>query len=454
MIRIANAAGFWGDSVAAPLRTVRATTLDFLTLEYLAELTMSILARQREKDPNTGYATDFLRVLSGLTGELAQQPQLHIVTNAGGMNPTACTVAAARVLCDAGLEATLLATVDGDDLLPQLAHILANAPLAHLDTGEPLGELRQRVVAANAYLGAVPIAEALTQQARIVITGRVADASLTVGPAVARFGWQWDEYDRLAGASVAGHLIECGAQSTGGFYTHWQEIDLADVGYPVAELQPDGHLTLTKPEGTSGVVNRETVCEQLVYEIGDPACYRTPDVDVDFRHVEVEETASNRVQVSGARGVKPSDHYKVSLAYRDGYLASSQMLVYGRDCLAKADACAAIVFRQLAAEGIEIADALVEKLGAGEAVPGVDQPPEGLREVMLRITVRHESRAAVERFAEMLVPLATSGPAGLAGYAALRPVVRPVFSYWPTLVPKDLLEPRVQVKPAKDWTQV
>jgi len=375
------------------------------------------------------------------------------VTNAGGMNPAACAAAAARILCQAGLEATPVAVVDGDDLLPHLDRILAATPLAHLDTCQPLGELRQRVVAANAYLGAVPIAEALTQQARVVITGRVADASLTLGPAVARFGWKWDDYDHLAAATVAGHLIECGAQSTGGFYTHWQEIDLAEVGYPVAELQADGLITLTKPEGTSGVVNRETVCEQLVYEIGDPACYRTPDVDVDFRYVEVEEVAPNRVQVRGARGSQPSDQYKVSLAYRDGYLASSQMLVYGRDCLAKADACAEIVFRQLAAEGITFADALVEKLGAGSAVPGVDQPPEGLREVMLRITVRHESKAAVERFAEMLVPLATSGPAGLAGYAALRPVVRPVFSYWPTLVPKDLLQPRVQVKAAKDWVQ-
>jgi hypothetical protein len=451
MIRIANAAGFWGDSVAAPLRTVRASALDFLTLEYLAELTMSILARQREKDPTAGYATDFLRVLASLAEELAGQPQLHIVTNAGGMNPAGCAGAAARILCQAGLEATPLAVVDGDDLLPHLDRILAATPLPHLDTGELLGALRQRVVAANAYLGAVPIAEGLAQQARIVITGRVADASLTVGPAVARFGWKWDDYDRLAAASVAGHLIECGAQSTGGFYTHWQEIDLADVGYPVAELQADGHITLTKPDGTAGVVNRETVCEQLVYEIGDPACYRTPDVDVDFRQVEVEETTPNRVQVRGARGVQPSEYYKVSLAYRDGYLASSQMLVYGRDCLAKADACADIVFRQLAAEGITFTDALVEKLGAGSAVPGVDQAPEGLREVVLRITVRHESKAAVERFAEMLVPLATSGPAGLAGYAALRPVVRPVFSYWPTLVPKDLLNPRVQVKPAKDW---
>ncbi len=450
MLRIANATGFWGDSITAPQRTVRNAEVDFLTLEYLAELTMSILARQREKDPAAGYATDFLRVLDSLTGDLRQQTQLHIVTNAGGMNPGACAAAAGRILQQAGMSATKVAVVDGDDLLPQLDSILAATPLAHLDTGQPLGELRHRVVAANAYLGAQQIAEAIQQQTRIVITGRVADASLTVGPAVARFGWNWDEYNHLAAATVAGHLIECGAQATGGFYTHWQEVDLAKVGYPIAVLHANDGIEVTT-NATTGV-NTEMVAEQLVYEIGDPARYQTPDVDVDFRHVKAVDRGGS-VWVEGARGSKPSDQYKVSLAYRDGYMASSQMLVYGRDCLAKADACADIVFRQLAAEGIEFTDSLVEKLGAGEAVPGVDHPPDGLREVVLRVSVRHESREAVERFTQTMVPLATAGPAGLAGYAALRPIVRPVFSYWPTLVPKELVQPRLQVRTAQDWAE-
>ncbi len=452
-IRIANAAGFLGDAIDAPLRTVQATRLDYLTLEYLAELTMSILARLREKDPRAGYAQDFLRVLDSLMGELAAQPQLHIVTNAGGVNPPACAIAAGSLLCKAGLAETPLAVVDGDDMLPNLDAILAETPLAHFDTGEPLGKLRDRLVSANAYLGAEPIAAALRQQARVVITGRVADASLTLGPALAAFGWAANDYHRLAAASLAGHLIECGAQATGGFYTHWGELDLANIGFPVAELTADGDIHIFKGEGTTGRVSRETICEQLVYEIGDPACYRTPDVDLDLRQVRVEPSATNNddVGVQGVVGQAPSEFYKASLAYRDGYLASAQMLVYGRDCLAKAEACAEVVRKRLSAQGHHFTRFYVEKLGAGEGVPGLISPPSDLREVMLRITVQHESRQAVEAFAQALAPLATGGPAGLAGYAALRPVVRPVFAYWPTLVPKRLLQPRVKVKLARDW---
>ena len=466
-LRIANAAGFFGDNLDAPRLTVERAEVDYLTLEYLAELTMSILARIREKNPQAGYAADFLTVLESLTPALSAQPQLKIVTNAGGMNPHACAAAAAKILCDAGLGETQIGIVDGDDLLPRLEELQsAGCAFEHLDSGQPLASLQHPAVSANAYLGAKPIAQALSDGARIVITGRVADASLVVGPAMHRFGWDWDDWNRLASASVAGHLIECGAQVTGGFYTNWNggkleqdftsglRLDLGNIGYPVAEIESDGACVITKPEGTGGIVNRQTVCEQLVYEIGDPAHYLTPDVDVDFTNVQVEELGPNRVRVIGALGNPAPDSYKVSLAYRDGFTGSGTMLCYGRDCVAKARACAGIIRQRLAASGCEFFDEdfYVELLGSGDGVPGLHSAPAELREVMLRVSVRNADRAAVERFLREFAPLATSGPAGLAGYAAGRSSARPVFSYWPTTVRKEYLTPGVQVVAAASMT--
>jgi hypothetical protein len=246
-------------------------------------------------------------------------------------------------------------------------------------------------------------------------------------------------------------LIECGAQVTGGLYRHWQDLDLANVGYPIAQLESDGTAVITKPEGTGGMVNRETVCEQLVYEIGDPRHYLTPDVDVDFTTVEVAEAAANRVHVRGAAGNPAPQFLKVSLAYRAGFTASGQLLVYGADCVDKARACAEMILARVRAAGFELDAAEVECLGAGESVPGLHAPPADLREVMLRVTVSDRRREAVERFTKEFAPLITAGPPGLAGYAAGRPAVRPVFAYWPTLVPRDMVPAAVEVRPAAEW---
>ena len=451
-LRIANAAGFWGDSLDAPRRLVEGTRVDYLTLEYLAELTLSILARQREKDPQRGYATDFIDGLASLLPELTAQPELRIVTNAGGMNPRACARAVAGLLSDTPLADERIAVVDGDDLLSRLADLrAAGCTLENIDTGEPLATVADRVVSANAYLGARPIFEALQAGARLVITGRVADASLVVGPAVHYYGWDWQDWDRLAGATVAGHVIECGAQATGGFYSHWDELDLAHVGYPIAEVDEDGVATITKADGTGGVVNRETVTEQLVYEIGDPSAYVTPDVVADFTTVELAELAADRVALRGATGRAAPDNYKVSLAYRDGFTATGQLLVYGSDPVGKAHACADLVTARVRAAGFELEKVHVECLGAGDGVPGLHAPPRDLREVVLRLSVRDSRREAVERFTREIAPLVTSGPAGLAGYAAPRGNVREVFSYWPTLIRQDLVQPRVEVRRAPDW---
>lgn len=454
-IRIANGAGFLGDNLDAPRILVERARVDYLTLEYLAELTMSILARLREKDPKAGYAADFLEVLTSLLPALQSQPQLKIVTNAGGVNPLACAAAAAKILDAAGMKDTRIGVVTGDDLLSRLPELeKSGCKFENLETGRPLSTLNEPVVSANAYLGAQPIAEALAGGARIVITGRVADASLTVGPAMHEFGHAWNDWNFLAGASVAGHLIECGAQVTGGLYRHWQDLNLAEVGYPIAELANDGACVITKPDGTGGAVSRDTVVEQLVYEIGDPAHYLTPDVDVDFTTLEVEEAGENRVAVRGATGRAAPESYKVSLAYAAGFTASGQLLVYGEDCVEKARACGEMILTRLARAGHTFHESLIECLGAGDGV--VHSPTVSVgnaREVMLRVSVRDPRREAVERFTKEFAPLITSGPPGLAGYAAGRPQVRPVFAYWPTLVPKQLVQPGIQVQSASDWSR-
>lgn len=448
-VRIGNGCGFWGDNLDAPVRLARAGRLDYLTLEYLAELTMSILAVQRAKDPAAGFATDFLDVLDRLTPTLRDQPTLKVMTNAGGMNPAGCAAKAKAILAKAGLADRRIGVVSGDDLMPRLDELLAAGhTLNHLDTGEPLAAIRDRVVSANAYLGAKPIADALKAGAHVVVTGRVADASLTVGPAAHEFGWGFGEadLDRLAAATVAGHLIECGAQATGGLWVNADDsARLGEVGYPIAEVSEDGTFSITKPEGTGGAVNVETVAEQLLYEVADPARYYTPDVVADFTTVELRETGPDVVSVRGGTGREVTDTYKVSIAYRDGFAAAGTLLIFGPHAEAKARRSGAIILEKLRQAGFTFAASNVEALGAGDGVPGVvaasSEPPE----VVLRVAVRDPRRAAVERFTKEFAPLVTSGFPGTTGYTTGRPPVREVFAYWPALVAKSAATPRVEV---------
>lgn len=445
-LRIGNGCGFWGDNLDAPAALTEHGKLDYLTLEYLAELTMSILALQRQRDPNAGFATDFLDVLQSLVPHLKAQPNLKIITNAGGMNPTACAARARAILDKAGLGDRRIGIVAGDDLLPQLDEILAAGhALKNLDTGEPLSSVRDKVVSANAYLGARPIVEALQQGASIVITGRVADASLTLAPAVHEFNWSWDDWDRLAAGSVAGHLIECGAQVTGGLWCNWQEVNgYGDIGYPVADIGANGSFFITKPDGTSGRVNRETVSEQLLYEVGDPAAYLTPDVVADFTSVKLTQAEFDEVRVTGSRGKPATESYKVSIACRDGYMAAGTLVVAGPKAIDKAHVCDTAIHNKLSYAGIEPEHWHFELLGAGEVVPSAlraSDPPE----VVLRIAVRDSRKHAVERFAKELASLVTSGPPGVTGYTTGRPVVREVFAYWPALIAKSAVTPIVSL---------
>jgi len=444
-IRIGNGCGFWGDNADAPILLAQSGRLDYLTLEYLAELTMSILALQKQRDPQAGFAGDFLDVLERLVPILQAQPKLKIITNAGGMNPQGCAARARTILDEAGLTGHRIAVVHGDDLLPRIDELLTQGhALTNLDTGEPLTAIRDRIVSANAYLGARPIVEALRQGADIVITGRVADASLTLAPAVHEFGWAWDDWDRLAAGTVAGHLIECGAQATGGLWCNWQETDLALIGYPLADIEAKGTFVLTKPAGSCGAVNRETVGEQLLYEVGDPAAYLTPDVVADFTGVELTEIGRDEVRVSGARGKPATDSYKVSIAYRDGWTAAGTLVLAGPDAARKARRCGEMIFERLRRAGIEPQHHNIECLGAGDVVPGV-LPATDAPEVVLRVAVRDANRAVVERFTKEFAPLVTSGPPGVTGYTTGRPPVREVFAYWPALIAKSAVVPQVQM---------
>ena len=446
-VRIGNGCGFWGDSVDAPIRLAEQGQLDYITLEYLAELTMSILALQKQRHPDAGFASDFLDVLERLTPTMKSQPKLGIITNAGGMNPLACASKAHAMLDKAGLQERQIAVVTGDDLMPRLDALLGKGhTLAHLDTGAPLAQVRDRVVSANVYLGARPIALALRQGASLVITGRVADASLTLGPAVHRLGWTWQDWDRLAAGTVAGHLIECGAQVTGGLWCNWQETELANVGYPIAEICEAGEVTISKPAGSGGAVNLETVSEQLLYEVGDPAAYLTPDVVADFTSVELSESGPDTVLIQSARGKPAPDQLKVSIAYRDGWMSSGTLTLFGPEAIYKARRAGDMIFERLRAAGVVPEHSQVEVLGGGDCVPGVARPVD-VPEVVLRVAVRDSRREVVERFTREFAPLVTSGPPGVTGYATGRPAVREVFAYWPALLARDAVTPEVRLYP-------
>lgn len=454
MIRIGNGAGFWGDNLDAPRRLAESGQLDYLTLEYLAELTLSILAHLRSRDPQAGFVADVETVLQSLVPSLAAQPGLKIVTNGGGMNPVACARKCAAVLAAQGMGDMRVAAVGGDDILPRLSDLqAAGEEFRNFDTGDEFVDvIRSRLASANVYLGARGIVDALADGARVVITGRVADASLTVGPAVHEFGWSWTDWVRLGGASVAGHLIECGAQATGGMYSAWiPNLSLENLGYPIAELSPDGNCVITKPAGTGGAVTVDTVAEQLVYEIGDPQHYLTPDVDADFSQVRLTQLGPDRVGVTGASGGPAPARYKVSMAYHDGYMASGTLVVCGDQAEARARACGALILGRLQAAGVTFARSHIECLGTGDTLPGVWPRTGNPFEVVLKVMVHDPSKANLQRFVREFAPLAGSGPGGVTGYTGPRPSPWPVSAYWPATIRREHVAHTVEVRAAADW---
>lgn len=439
VVRIGNAQGFWGDSSIAPAKLiVQQPDLDYLTLDYLAEVSMSIMAIQREKNPNAGYARDFIEVIRSLIPLWKKGLPFKLITNAGGLNPLGCAKACEKLLQESGCTTMKIGVVSGDDV-SSLFKESDESYFNHLETGEENAKIRSSIVSANAYFGAKPIVEALQAGASIVITGRVADPSLTVAACVAHFNWSWSDYDRLAGATVAGHLIECGTQVTGGIYTHWLDLpDPVHIGFPVVEVSEDGSFIITKPPQTGGVVNLETVKEQLLYEIGDPARYLSPDVTVSFLSIALNQESPNRVFLTGAKGSSPPNTYKVSATYRDGFKAEGMLTIFGSQATKKARLCGDIILRRCADSGYALERSCIECLGGsnqGVAPHVFSYETKHDLECVLRICVADPREESVEFFSRELASLVTCGAPGTTGYASGRPRVRPVFGYWPCLVP-------------------
>lgn len=449
VVRIGNGQGLWGDSPDAAVNLLHGGPLDYLGLDYLAEVTLSIMMRQRLRDPGKGYATDFIAFLRRALPEIVAG-RVRVITNAGGLNPAACRDEVLKVAREMGFRGLVVGIVEGDDLLPRLGELCrAGHHLVHMETGEQLCQVEHnKILSANAYLGARPVAAALAAGAQIVLAGRITDTSLALGPLIHEFGWAVDDWDRLAAGTIAGHLIECGAQVTGGNYSRWWEVPaLWDVGYPIVECEEDGSFVVTKHPGTGGLVSIGTVSEQLLYEMGDPRRYITPDGVADFASVHLEQEGADRVRVRGARGGPATDTYKVSASFHDAFKAVGQLVVSGPRAEEKARLCADIVWRRLARAGVTFPpeDRVVELLGTGVCHPGVAVPPADLPEVVLRLGVRGKDRAAVSRFTLELAPLITSGPPGVTGFAGGRPKVQEVVAYWPALVDKAAVDPYVTV---------
>lgn len=446
VLRIGNAQGFWGDSPTAPATLIeQQPDLDYITLDYLAEVSMSIMAIQKEKNPNHGYALDFVDVIRSLIPHWKNGGHFKVISNAGGLNPIACATVCAELLKEELDRPIKIGVVHGDDVLIDLKNANETPFFANLETGEPLSLILPTIVTANAYLGAKSIAEALSRGADIVITGRIADPSLTVGPFVYHYGCSWTDFDEIAGATVAGHLIECGTQVTGGISTNWLDMpDPAGFGFPFVEINEDGSFIITKPERTGGCVTAETVKEQLLYEIGDPDSYLSPDVTVSFLSLQVKDQGNNRVHVKGAKGRLPPSTYKVSATYRDGYKSEAMLTIVGPEAARKAQLCGEVILERLRMAGIELEHTQIECLGAGGLAPGVlqsIQPPE----CVLRICACDPHYEALEAFGKEIAPMVTSGPQGVTGYTSGRPRIRNVFGYWPCLIPCHLVQPHVNI---------
>jgi hypothetical protein len=449
-VRVAAGQGFWGDELEAPVRQVEGGRVDYLILDYLAEVTMSILRKQKSKDPGAGYARDFVALMERIFPRCIER-KIRVVSNAGGVSSTGC----ADALVEAGRRAGVggrasVGLVTGDDLMDRLDELLAAGhELRHMESGRPLAEVRQAVQSANVYLGAAPIVRALAGGADVVLTGRAVDAALTYAPLVHEFGWSLGDHDRIAAGVVAGHLNECGAQSTGGNCSAewWTIPDLANVGFPIVEASADGTFVVTKHAGTGGVVNLPSVTEQLVYEIGDPRAYMGPDVIADFTSAELEDLGHDRVRVSGVRGAPPPERLKVSVAYSAGWKSVGTLTYAWPDAAAKARAAARVLGERLDRLGLRFAETHVELVGWDSAHgPIAGEPPADLPEVQLRYAVRADDRAPVERFTREIAPLVLTGPPSVTGYATGRPRVDEIVAYWPALIDRSAVEPHVAVE--------
>ena len=449
IVRIAGGQGFWGDLPDAPVRQVREGPIDYLMLDYLAEVTMSIMQKQRARDPLAGYARDFVPLMKEILPDCINR-DIRVTANAGGVNVRGCAEAVRAVAAEIGLSGKFnIGIVTGDDIMGRIDEFLERGiELRNMDTGEPLSSIRDRIQSANVYLGAWPMAEALNRGAQIVITGRATDTGLTLAPLIHEFGWAPDDWERMSAGTIAGHIIECGAQCSGGnCQFEWKTIpDLANVGFPIVEGRADGSFVVTKHEGTGGRVNVHSIREQLLYEMGDPHEYITPDCVADFTTINLEEVAPDRVRVFGIKGYPATEFLKVSISYSAGFKAVGTLVYSWPDALEKAQAADRILRERLERLGLRFDQVLTEFVGASAVHGPLAGPPSSdVPEIQLRVGVRGSDRKAVERFTKEIAPLILTGPPGVTGFAGGRPKVEEIVAYWPALIPKREIESNVEV---------
>ncbi|PJC57581.1 MAG: DUF1446 domain-containing protein [Ignavibacteria bacterium CG_4_9_14_0_2_um_filter_37_13] len=448
-IRIASGQGFWGDLIEAPFYQVTKGEIDYLVMDYLAEVTMSILQKQKNKNPELGYAKDIPELMKRIL-PICIEKKIKIITNGGGVNPVSCGKAVLKVAESLGIKGLKIGIVLGDNIKEDIVKIVAEgSELKNMETGEAIITVKDNLLSANVYFGAFPIVESLEKGADIVITGRTTDTGLTLAPMIYEFGWGKNEYDFLSAGTIAGHILECGAQSTGGnFMGDWESVpNFAEIGFPICEAFPNGEFIITKHESLGGKVTVETVSEQLLYEIGNPEEYITPDCVADFTSIKLKQSGENRVHVYGITGKPETEFYKVSCSYADGFSASGSLTYSWPKALTKAKTSDKILRKRLELLKLSFDEIRTEFVGYNSCHgPLAFELDEDLiNEIQLRISVRSHDYKSVERFGKELAPLILTGPPGVTGFAGGRPKPNEVVAYWPALLPKTLVQPKVEM---------
>jgi hypothetical protein len=451
-IRIASGQGFWGDLPTAPIDQVKLASdkspIDYMMMDYLAEVTMSIMQKQKLRDPNAGYAKDLVEVIDAILPDIVAK-NIKVITNGGGVNPEACRDAIFAVAKKRGIKIKV-GVVLGDNILDSIDSInAAGHPLKNMETGESLKGVKDRVLSANVYFGAMPIVECLRQGAQIVVTGRTTDTGLTLAPMIHEFGWSPEDWDKMAAGTVAGHILECGAQSSGGnFSADWKKVkDFANIGFPIAEAYPNGEFIITKHPKTGGLVNRASVAEQLLYEIGDPKEYITPDCIADFTSIQLEDIGKDKVKVYGIKGRPATEFYKVSMSYNDGYSAAGTLTYTWPDAMEKARISDKILRARLKKAGCVYQEMRTEYLGFNSCHGALTTTKESdVEEVVVKFAVRGQDKRSIVEFGRHIAPLILTGPPSVTGFAGGRPKPSDVVAYWPALLKKTAVTPRVKVE--------
>lgn len=438
MIRIGNAGGYWGDDAEALARQVNGGHLDYISMDFLAEITMSIMQKQRSRDPQLGFARDFIPMLKSVLRKVVEN-NTKIITNAGGINPQSCARAISHLGKSLGLDVNI-GLVLGDDILEQLSDLRQQGvSFTNMETAESFAGVADRIQSANIYFGAAPVVASLADNPHIIITGRVTDTGITLAPMVHEFGWALNDWDKLAAGIVAGHILECGSQSTGGNFTDWHKVSsFENMGFPIVEMNADGSFVVTKHEGTGGIVTVDTVKEQLFYEMGNPKAYLTPDVVADFTSIQLRQDGKDRVHVSGIRGYEPTPLYKVSMAYSDGYKGVGSIVISGPHARKKAEAFRDIFWQRC---GDNFEERAAEFFGWNACHRSLSGAEDG-NEIILRLGVRSQSKDAVAQFGRAIPGLILAGPPGVTATGGV-PRPQEVVSYWPALMKKSLVKPKI-----------